>query len=58
MTDDGWVTVDRLNVVHTTPVDDAVGHEDSWCCACVPTVQVCVANGGVSVVHNAWDGRK
>lgn len=50
-----------MSVIHVTPVNDLVEHDESGgalCeCVCGPEVEF-VENGGVVVVHHSLDGRE
>lgn len=45
-----------MATVHVIPVNDLKEHEDSSTCECQPRVDI--VEGGMVVVHHAWDNRE
>ena len=44
-----------MAIIHIIPVNDTKEHEEETTCHCNPRVDV--VEGGMIVVHNAYDGR-
>lgn len=42
------------DICHILPVDDVKEHQNHAACKCHPVI----AEGGLLVIHNAWDGRE
>lgn len=41
---------------HVIPINDIVDHDETTTCSCMPEIEY--TEGGMIIIHNAYDGRE